>query len=274
VSVTPDGSLALVRRDGSDAIGIVDLKSGTRSEVKLDGPVTDLDVSADGKRALAVVRSKATVSVLRLPAVATDPTALSSVKIEGETIGSVVISRGGDSALLYSNAAMQERVTALRINGDRPQDLSFRTIKLYSPVLAVFPSPNAEHAIVVHQAPAFSLLPVANTLPAKIVEANGKIEQIAFSDLGDRAIISERGPNDKGSADHSCYLASFPELSVEKFALASPPIAAGIIGAAGRAYVSQAHPDGRITFLNLKSGAAQTITGFEIGARIQDGSGR
>ncbi len=57
VSITPDGSYALVRRDGSPDVGIVSLADGTRVTVTLSGPVTDLDLSEDGSRMVAVVRT-------------------------------------------------------------------------------------------------------------------------------------------------------------------------------------------------------------------------
>ncbi len=41
---------------------------------------------------------------------------------------------------------------------------------------------------------------------------------------------------------------------------------------AGVAYVAQEHPEGRITFIKLSDGSARTLTGFELGARIVDGS--
>ena len=66
VSVTPNGALAIIRREGSAAIGIVDLASGTRSSITLSGAVTDVDVSTDGKRAVAVVRDTSEVAILPL----------------------------------------------------------------------------------------------------------------------------------------------------------------------------------------------------------------
>jgi hypothetical protein len=56
VSVLPDGSYALVRHDGSAIITLVKLDDGTREDVTLPGPVTDLDLVSDAKSALAVVR--------------------------------------------------------------------------------------------------------------------------------------------------------------------------------------------------------------------------
>ena len=64
VSITPDGKLAVVRRDGSAVIGVVDLASHARTDFTLSGAVTDIDVSADGARAVAVVRDTAEVAVL------------------------------------------------------------------------------------------------------------------------------------------------------------------------------------------------------------------
>ncbi len=63
-----------------------------------------------------------------------------------------------------------------------------------------------------------------------------------------------------------------PSLSVTRYPLASPPIAAGIVGGARRAYVAQQHPEGRITFIDLDGGTARTLTGFELSARVVTGS--
>lgn len=59
VSVTPDGKLALVRREGERSIELVDLVGGEKKRVSLPGPATDLDLSPDATRAYAVVRTPA-----------------------------------------------------------------------------------------------------------------------------------------------------------------------------------------------------------------------
>lgn len=58
VSVLPDGSYALFRVEGSSKVSIVALASGERSDITLSGPVTDLDLVADGTSAIAVVRGR------------------------------------------------------------------------------------------------------------------------------------------------------------------------------------------------------------------------
>lgn len=270
VSVTPDGQLAFVRRDGSAAITVVNLDQDQRATVTLSGPVTDLDLSLAGDRAVAVVREKAQVAVLPVPDIYPNPGTFTTVDVPGEIIGSVVLGAGGTSALLYTNAVPTERLTIMAVAAQPP---TYRTVRLYSPVLAVFPSPDAKHAVVLHDAVtgsegAFSLVPTgSDALPAKIVGTKALPTAVAVTN--DRAVVAER--SDK-NAVFGAYLGRMPQLSVERYALASPPIAVGVVQGAGRAYVAQQHPEGRITFIDLDTGLARTLTGFELASRVVDGS--
>lgn len=269
VAVTPDGKTALVRRDGAAQVTVVSLESGQRVDVTLGGPVTDLDLSEAGDKAVAVVRSTGAVSVLPVPGVLTQPTSVKTVTVTGETIGSVVLSSDGNTAMLYTNASQTERITVMNLAAT--PDPTYRVVKLYSPVLAAFASPDARHATILHdlktQDGAFSLVPLANDLPAKIVAMKARPTQVAMT--ADVAIVAERGDTSK---IYGAYLAKLPSFQVERFALASPPIAVGVVPAAKRAFVAQEHPEGRITFLDLDTGLARTLTGFELASRVVDGS--
>lgn len=269
VAVTPNGQVALVRRDDSAAITAVNLESGARTTITLPGPVTDLDLVDKGDRAIAVVRSTSQAAVLPVPGVLTAPSTFTTVTATGETIGSVALSPGGVKGLLYTNAVAAERVTVLDLGVDPP---TLRTVKLYSPVLAVFSSPDAAHAVVLHDKTvgspgAFSLVPVANAFPAKIVATEAPPTAVAVTN--ERVIISER---DDVKKTFGAYLGRLPQLMVERYSLASPPIAVGMVPTANRAFVAQKHPDGRLTFVDLDSGQARTLTGFELSSRVVDGS--
>ena len=85
----------------------------------------------------------------------------------------------------------------------------------------------------------------------------------------DRAVIAER--DDKSNV-FGAYLARMPQLMVERYPLASPPIAVGVVEGAKRAFIAQQHPDGRLTFIDLDTGVARTLTGFELSSRVVDGS--
>jgi hypothetical protein len=275
VAVTPNGAVALIRRDDSASITAVALDTGIRTTITLGGPVTDLDLSEKGDRAVAVVRSTSQVSVLPIPAVLGAPATFTTVTLTGETVGSIALSPGGAKGLLYTNASEVERVSILDLASDPPP---YRTVRLYSPVLAVFSSPDAAHAVVLHDKTAaagnvtgtpgaFSILPVANALPPKIVATQAPPTAVAVTN--DRAIIAER---DDRTNVFGAYLARMPQLMVERYALASPPIAVGVVAGAKRAFIAQQHPDGRLTFIDLETGVARTLTGFELSSRVVDGS--
>lgn len=275
VSVTPDGSLAFIRRDGQSTITAVSLADGARHAITLSGPVTDLDLDAKGERAVAVVRSTSEAVILPVPGVVADPDTKTTVEVTGETIGSVVLSPEGSTGLLYTNAVASPRLTVLGLTATPP---TTRTVRLYAPVLAVFSAPDAKHAVVLHDATAatngssatngaFSLVPIAASLPAKIVATNAKPTAVAVAN--DHAVVAER---DDASRTYGAYVATMPQLMVERLALASPPTAVGIVEGSKRAYIAQDHPEGRLTFVDLDTGVARTLTGFELSSRVVDGS--
>ncbi|HEY8080323.1 MAG TPA: hypothetical protein VIF62_39605, partial [Labilithrix sp.] len=275
VSVTPDGNVALIRRDGDATITGVALDTGTRTTITLPGPVTDLDLNDKGTSAVAVVRDTSQVAILPIPQILTTPATFDVVTITGETVGSVVLTPGGTKALLYTNALPVEHVTILDLTV-KPEP--FRTVRLYSPVLAVFSSPDANNAVVLHDQTegdatdpgspgAFSIVPIGSALPAKIVATQAPPTSVAVTDT--RTIVAER---DDAKNIFGAYLGRMPQLKVDRYPLASPPIAAGVVASANRAFVAQLHPEGRITFFDLDTGVARTLTGFELSSRVVDGS--
>jgi hypothetical protein len=116
---------------------------------------------------------------------------------------------------------------------------------------------------------AFSLAPLDGTHPAFIQTTDAPIQSVALSLAGDRALVTVR---DDQHAVFGVYMGRFPTLSVQRYPLASAPVAAGIVEGAGRGYVAQQQAEGRITFVTLDSGDARTLTGYELGARVVDWS--
>jgi hypothetical protein len=88
-------------------------------------------------------------------------------------------------------------------------------------------------------------------------------KQVAIAQDGMSAIVSAR---DDTAGKYLTYVAKMPSLTVDQVTLASPPTAVGI--ASTVAYVSQEHPEGRVTFIDLGTEALHTVTGFELGASI------
>lgn len=273
VVVTPDGSLALVRRDGRADVLAISLTTGQSTTITLPGEVTDLDLADTGTRAVAVVRDQATAVVMPVPGIVAAPASFTTLKAEGETIGQVVLAPGGASGLLFSNATPVERVTLATF-----EPLAARPVRLYAPVLSVHPAPDARHAVVLHGATssaveedaspgAFSLVPTTEALPPRIVGLEAPPSAVAVT--ADRAVVAER---DDARGVYGAYLARLPSFMVDRYPLASPPLAVGIVAGARRAFVAQAHPEGRLTFIDLETGTSRTLTGFELASRVVDGS--
>jgi len=271
VSVTPDGAYAFVRRDGQSEVTVVSLVDGELVRVELSGPCTDLDLSPGGDRAIAVIRDTGEVAILPVPGIVSSPEDYEVVPIDAATPGSVVISSEAPVALVFTNAVAEERITKLTFD---TAPASAQTLKLHAPVWSVFPSSTGSSAVIVHQpvegaAGSFSALSLAPTLPAKIVATLAPVSAVALTPSGDRAVIAER---DDGTDVFGAYLVRSDNQQVDRYALSSPPIAAGAVVGAKRAYVAQEHPEGRLTFIDLDTGLARTLTGFELAARVIDGS--
>ena len=138
-----------MRREGSDSVGVVDLGSGALTALALSGPVTDLDVTDDGTRAVAVVRQTAEVAVIPLGGAAPAPADVTHLTITGETIGQTVLTAGGTTAVLYSNAVSSERITVLSLAATPP---TWRTLRVHAPVLSVIATADGQGAVVLHPA--------------------------------------------------------------------------------------------------------------------------
>jgi hypothetical protein len=309
VSVLPDGSYALVRRDGSPFVNFVDLRDNADPSrdpvpIMLAGPVTDLDLVPDSQSALAVVRGDAAVSapdadnagaggdsagasnsgptetrstlaILPIPGIFEPGTPFDTVSID-EVFGLVNIAPQGSIALLYTNAVANSHLTLLQTAPGKKY-LSYRTLDLRGNVHEVFPSPDGAYAIaslVANDAsgkPGFAAVPVATELPVRVQTTDAPVFAVAQSSgPAARAVVTVSD----GKANFSAYIVRMPELVIDQVKLPSRPLAGatGLVPDAGVAYIAEEHPQGRITFINLETGVPRTITGFEIAAKVTNGN--
>lgn len=280
VVVTPDGALAIVRREASAVLGFVDLVSGVVTEIELAGPVTDLDLDAGGTRAVAVMRDAGLVAVLELPAALTDPAAIVTATLPA-TLGSVSLAPDGSVGVLYTNATPTSTVATLSLRDD-DRFLALRTEDLRAPVRGVLVAPDAAHAVALLDPPAgsvkagaFSVIPTAATRVPKIVGTDAPATAVALAPAPTEvALVTVR---DDPRRVYGVHVIGLPSLQEDFLSLASPPLAVGIIPELGKGYVAQEHAEGRITFIefpaDLTSGTAatptaRTLTGFELAAKV------
>lgn len=197
-----------------------------------------------------------------------------------ELFGSVELGARGATALLYSNGAPSTRLTLLALGAAGAA--RHRTVDLKLPIFTASATPDGAHALVLLNPPAgsakpgaFAVVPVESELPSRIqgtdaptvLAAPGAAKPAMVAIDDSRALVTVSDP---ATETHVAYLVRMPELTVEPIRLASAPLeqASGIVPEAGRAFVAQRHPEGRITFIDLESGEPHTLTGFELSTEV------
>jgi hypothetical protein len=274
VSIPSDGKLALVRADGSSQLRVVDLaREDGLTLYDLGAPISDLDLSRDGTLAIATLPGIAQVALIPVPPTG-DPASFARVTIPGEITSSVALSAGSELALLFQNAkeANNSHLTILDLRPDMAR--AVRTLDVKGPVAAAFAAPGAASAIVFQRpiagstkAGLFSGVPTLQKRSAKIIGTDAAPSALAFDDAGEFALVTVGSDE---TDEHGVYRVRLDTLQEDYLKLASPPSAGatGIVEEVQRGFVAQQHPEGRITFIDLETARAHTITGFELAARI------
>jgi DNA-binding beta-propeller fold protein YncE len=274
VSIPRDGKFALVRLDGSSQLRVVDLaREDGLSLFDMGAPVSDLDLSSDGKLALATLPGVAQVALIPVPPTG-DAASFERIAIPGEVTSSVSLSGASELALLYQNAkeANNSHLTILDL---RPEmNRALRTLDVKGPVSAAFAAPGAGAAIVFQRpiagsskAGLFSGVPTLQKRSPKIVGTDAAPSALSFDESGAFALVTVGSEKTK---TQGVYRVRLDTMQEDYLQLASPPSpgATGIVEEVGRGFVAQQHPEGRITFIDLETARAHTITGFELAARI------
>jgi len=276
VNIAPDGSFAVVRNDGSPELEIIELSSNARQVLTLESNVTDVDLSGDGKTATAVLGDADPPEVVSfaVPTPAGERAQFERAAIPGELVRSVTLAPSGQLALLYANAVPSNHVTLLD-TAPGEHHFGFRTVDVQGAVRGIYVAPDSLSAITFQTPPAgsqkkglFSIVPTEAVRSPRIVGTDAEPAEIAFSDaeIG-KALVTV---HDAKSSVRGVYVIGLANLEQNFVPLASQPLpgATGIVPLAKRGFVAQKHPEGRITFIDLESGAAQTLSGFEIAARV------
>jgi hypothetical protein len=303
VSVTPNGAFALARQPGDSQIRLVDLANGSIERLDLASlvtaappgdedagvapeplpiEVTDLDLAASGTVAAAVLRNQATLLVLPIPDAFQDPSQVVRHVIDDTVVGSAALAPNGKTALLYTTAAAVEHLTVVDLENATAEP---RTLVLRKTVRAVAIAPDSETALVVHEKlegnpnepgidPDLSIDREFGYSVVSIASGAVKLQTTqampgAFSVVPDGSAIFVLFRDD-ASALREVQRIDTTSFLVEKFNLGSPPISIGAVPQSDSVFVSQDHPEGRITFIDWKSGEKNTVTGFELNSRIRD----
>ena len=309
VQVTPDGAFALARRQGDSTLRLINLVDGTIEKLALaslptnnvgdagvgnvgggldagvpDGGValspelTDLDVSPDGKFAIAVLRDRGALVRIPLPQGFRDPSTLSVRLITDQLIGSVTLSKSGTRAIAYTTALPVEGVVMV----DLTSDAAPRSIRLRKAVRAIALSDDGTRALVLHSvvgsaaanadedtridaSEGYSLVDTdSGFAKLQLTTARVATSGLLLTPDGSRVFTLLNGANVK--TVEMADLKSFQVTSVE---LSTAPTSIGFVPGLSRVFVGQAG-EGGISFLDALTGAKiRSVSGFEIASRIR-----
>lgn len=270
VVVSPDGAYAFVRQFGATTLVVVDLATGARSLLDVGDNPTDLDLTPDGSKAVAVARGSNELWIYD----AQDPLGVLPEVVAmpaSESFGSVIMNPAKSNAILFSNAT----VDSTHYGAWSLADDSIVVRPLVKPVAAITISPDGGTALVIHTLAngpdldpdsgfydkyALTLIDLDTSITNALALA---AEPIAYanSDDGTTGFFAMDGVPEIVALDYD-------KLIAEPMALASDPIFLGVLPDTNTAWVSQVHELGRISFYTPPD-TIQTLTGFELNSAIE-----
>ncbi|PTL80894.1 hypothetical protein DAT35_26545 [Vitiosangium sp. GDMCC 1.1324] len=281
---TPDGQRVLLRSTTAPTLSSFD-GTGFRT-VTLPEVATDVDLLPDGSGAVAALRTAGQLALIELPGDLEDPSGIQLLDVPGASVGQVVLppqAGGARFALVYTTVLNDESVTRV----DFPAGTVTR-YPLEKRVERVALSADGRTALIVHKREpdskatdpyeravdadrGYSVLDISTGYLQ--LRRTGALDpsQVAFSSSGGFVGVTLRSDSERRYAVDAVDLSTLVSRSIS---LASPPAFAG--GFSGdssethhRIFVSQLHPAGRISFVNLDDSQIRTVTGFTLNSRIE-----
>ncbi|HEY0840191.1 MAG TPA: hypothetical protein VGD74_08395 [Vulgatibacter sp.] len=292
VAATGDGAFVLLASVASQDLLVLDVSSRSLRTLPLPGAPTDLAVSADGGTAVLALRTTSRAAWLPLPAALDDPSAIRQVDVSlpgsvcespGCTVapGQVRLSADGAFALLFTTAQRTESFGRL----DLVTGAWTTYERLRKEVRTVAIAPTGTHAIVIHEprpdstdadpyerevdrAHGYSVVTLVGGASQLVVTGDVPPVDAVFAPGTRWAGVTLRGDAGKVFRVDAVDLET---LMAAPLPLPSAPEWAGPLATPleGKIWVTQKHPAGRISFVDLEARTSRTITGYELNGEIE-----
>lgn len=284
VVASADGRIIMLRSTVAPELASFD---GTRIDtVPLSEIATDLDLVPDGTAAVAALRSSSSIAYIEVPADLITPAGIDTIALDGGVVGQIAlppeVPGTGMFALVYSTVTDEESFARI----DLPSGVVTR-YALEKKVDEIALSPDGRSALIVHQAQpdttamdpyeaavdkdqGFSVFDVNSGFWQLQRTGATKPTRFAFSPAGGFVGVALR--ND-ALRKYQLMAVNLTSLVSTTLPLASTPLFMGTVPQAPgvtphRVFVSQDHPAGRISVIQLDTGQVRTATGFTLNGEI------
>lgn len=277
VVLAPDGSYAFVRQFGAEDLAIVDLDAGTTTHVPVGLNPTDLDLTPDGAHAVVVSRGSHELSLFDVGA-PFDPPDILGLPAD-VALGSVLIDPTGRQAIVYTTATLIDRYATWDLTTDV---ITLR--QLVKPIREVSITPDGNSLLVFH-----TKQDAETASPTSPFHDRWALTLISLADQRQNPLNLPAEPIGYAHArdgDHGYFIMEgVPQLTEldyvtllpEEIAIKSDPVYVGVLpdldltdGDQPKAWVSQEHDLGRMSFYDPDDASTETITGFELNSAVEE----
>lgn len=285
VVTSADGRVVMLRSTVAPEIASFD--GAALLTVPLPEIATDLDLLPDGTAAVAALRSAGRVAFIDLPGDLTNPAGIATFAVADGGVGQVAIPdtvpAGGMFAFVWSSVAGDESLS--RVDFPSGQVRRYPLEKLIDEVAV---SPDSKSALIVHRAnpgttatdpyeaavdkdEGFSVFDIGTGFAQLQRTGTTQPTRYAFSPRGGYVGVALRNDTLRRYQLQAVNLSSLVSTTLT---LASTPLYMGTVPEAPgitphRVFVSQQHPAGRISVIQLDSGQVRTATGFILNGEIE-----
>lgn len=201
--------------------------------------------------------------------------------------GAVALTADGDEAFVFTTVGDETRAVLLTLESDEAQVITFeKTIRgvladKRGDALIVFHNkePGSTEGLVptdpeyVARRYGFTILDLASGTTRLILTEFDLDDAVLWSpDTGNAVAymtFASPAPGAKEPAHRDVLRVDLGSFRKDSFRLSSLPDGLGLIAEAGKIFINQIHPQGRITFVDVESNERQTVTGYQLNAGIE-----
>ena len=268
VLLSQDGTFAFVRQFGAPGLLVVDLAAGTVQVVDVGDSPTDLDLTPDGKRAVAVARGANQLWVYNMEDPFETPEVLDMPA--GEVLGSVLMSPDNTRGLLYSTASGVSHISEWDIESGR-----FTVYGLVKPISTIGITPDGSTALIFHD------IDNGDVGNDSVFYNHYGLTLVDLTDFFQSALLLPAEPKAYANSDEGdigyfimegepyLEVLNYGSLLYDEIQLKSDPVHVGVLPESRLAYVNQEHELGRLSFYDPDAEELQTLTGFELNSAIE-----